>query len=138
MSRLPGSLGGHPGLLLVIYIRGRVVCKSQHFAQGFLQFSAVPVWFHAVPMLFTFMQMLVSSQRNAHRRRGSSAVPCGSYCLPTQQIAVSSQRNLHQGVVPVWFHMVPMLFTFMQMLVSFPRNAHRRRGSSAVPCGSYV
>ena len=112
----------------------------------------------------TFSQMLVSSQRNAHRGRGSCVVPCGSSCCQQGKCLFRLSETLTKawflcgsawfqacphpckclfrlsetltgGVVPLWFHVVPAAASKANAcFVSAKRSP--RRGSCVVQRGS--
>ena len=107
---------------------------NMRFAQGFPIKHAVPVRFHAVPILPQSVRFIVSPGPGAQKPCGSCAVPRGSYiaavreipcfvearCSETMRFLCGSTwfhwrcntRNccsvLRNHVVPVRFHVVPL------------------------------
>ena len=68
-----------------------------------------PVWFHVVPIVVQQTQTLVFLQQNHHCRRGSCVVPCGSSGVQQTQLQFSLSKTIIAGVVPAWFHVVPIV-----------------------------
>ena len=123
-----------------------------------LRNHAVPVRFHAVPILPQSVRFLVSSRPGAQKPCGSCAVPRGSIGGATQETAVPCSETmwflcgstwfhwrcntrkcyavLRNQAVPVRFHAVPIVPQSVRFLVSSGPGAQKPCGSCAVPRGS--
>ena len=108
---------------------------NMRFAWGFPTKHAVPVRFHAVPILPQSVRFLVSSGPNAQKPCGSCAVPRGSYIAAVRDSLFRRGQVLRNHAVPVRFHAVPILPQSVRFLVSSRPAAQKPCGSCAVPRG---